>query len=105
MSNVLATLCFVHMRHLADGKLLDSDELLAAAASVGLVARRDDLPGLAQSAIDIFNQLNKEQRKSIVIDRANRQVFSDERSRSPFVVDEENGMLVSKGGVLFVRTL
>lgn len=105
-SNVLATFCLVQSRVLsAGGALLDVDHLLLAAAEAGLTARRSDLLTLAQAAVSIFSALDARQLRSIVVDRANARVFADEQLRSPLVIDQQHGMLVSREGVLFVRSI
>jgi hypothetical protein len=102
--NVLATLCLVQSRESANGGLLNVDELLSEAAEAGLVARRRDLPDLAKAVIELFDRLSPGQRKVLVVDRANPQVFDRERLRVPLAVNPDHGILVTQEGVLFVRT-
>lgn len=100
-SNVLVTLCLVRSRNSAIGGV---DDLLRAAAETGLVARRPDLRELAAAVIGLFNQLASERHDVIVVDRANPQVYDQERERNPTAVDPHYGLLMTQEGVLFVRT-
>ncbi|MGH2614367.1 MAG: hypothetical protein ACRDJC_03950 [Thermomicrobiales bacterium] len=105
VSNVLATLCLVQSRKSANGGLFNVEELLRGAVDAGLVPRRRDLHELAEAVIEVFSRLNPGQRSGLIVDRANPQVFEHERSRTPAAVDQDHGMLVTREGVLFVRTL
>ncbi|WIE72357.1 hypothetical protein [Curtobacterium sp. MCJR17_020] len=101
LSNVLVTLCLVRSRDSAIG---DVDGLLRAAAEAGLVSRRRDLRELAAAVIGMFNQLASERHYVIIVDRANPQVYDQERERNPLAVDPHHGLLMTQEGVLFVRT-
>lgn len=104
VGNVLTSFALVQARRLATaGTLLSPEDLLVVALHAGLVARRSDLLDLARAITDLLEEASPHT-MTVSVDRANGHVFEQELARSPMATNVHYGLLVSREGMLFVRS-
>lgn len=103
-ANVLATLCIVGSHRFKQNVALTISGLLADGSSYGMVGRRGDLENLAGAVVKFYSEISTDYRSTLCVDRARRATYDEELVKNPAAVDEENGLILSRSGVLFVRT-